>query len=794
MDKSWILLGALLTLMAATLGWLISGIEERLNSDLAVFMPAGANARESLLLSELREGATGRLILLAVEGGEAAERSRISRHLVNRLSSSKLFTQVNNGSRQMKTGEWQLLFAYRYLLSAKVSTETFSVEQLRTALLERLHELASPFSPLYAKLIPSDPTNELSTLEQALQPEHQPVKREGVWSSGEGHRALVLAETAASGLDLDAQQKAVEQIRSAFSEASADGDYRLLLSGPGVYGIMSRELIRSEISRLGFTASALVAAIIFVAYRSLPLILLGTLPVITAMLAGVTTVTLWFGSIHGITLAFGITLLGMTTDYPIHLFSHSGDGVGAKAGLGRIWPTLRLSALTSGAAFAVLMTTSFDGLRQLGLFTITGLAAAALFTRFLMPELPGMQGVHHNAYNAGWGASSTLSGLLDSNYSAGADSRFKYPAWLTTFVMACIALSIGLTGLWLQQGLIWENDLAALSPVPQRLLAQDRELRQQLNAPEISHLLIVTAKSAEQALQQAEALQPRLQLLQTEHIIRDSDLLTEILPSFKTQLRRQEQLPDKHILRHNLDQAMMETPFRPGTFDPFIEAVERSRTLPPLSAEQTSGTLFGHKVASLLRQTGTGWLLMIPLSGVEDPQRLNREFNEHSQNSVRYVNLKNETGQLIGGFREQALYSLSWGLLLLFALLLIVLKSPARVARVVTPVALALIFDIGLLLLLGQRLSLFHIVSLLLVAGISLDYSLFINRSDENLPEHRRTLHSLTVCLASTATAFGLLALSDIPVLKAIGSTVFIGVTGGYLLSLALSSTGMKSK
>ena len=72
MDKSWILLGTLLTLMAATLGWLISGIEERLNSDLAVFMPAGANARESLLLSELREGATGRLILLAVEGGEAA--------------------------------------------------------------------------------------------------------------------------------------------------------------------------------------------------------------------------------------------------------------------------------------------------------------------------------------------------------------------------------------------------------------------------------------------------------------------------------------------------------------------------------------------------------------------------------------------------------------------------------------------------------------------------------------------------------------------------------------------------
>ena len=84
-----------------------------------------------------------------------------------------------------------------------------------------------------------------------------------------------------------------------------------------------------------------------------------------------------------------------------------------------------------------------------------------------MPELPGMQGVHHNAYNADGVHHLPFRVYLTVIIRLEPIPRFKYPAWLTTFVMACIALSIGLTGLWLQQGLIWENDLAALSPVPQ---------------------------------------------------------------------------------------------------------------------------------------------------------------------------------------------------------------------------------------------------------------------------------------------------------------------------------------
>jgi len=779
--------------MAAALWWLFTGMGDRVRSDLTLFMPKGASVEERLLLDELREGPAGRFILIAVDGGDAAERARISQQLAKQLPSSELFIRVSNGGQLLNKDEWRQLLEYRYLLSPEISAEIFSVSALRTALEERLHELASPLSALYARLLPADPTGELQTLEQALHPNRQPAKLNGVWSSIDGSQVLLLAETKASGFDLDAQQQAVEKIRSLFATAAPNGHYRLLLSGPGVYGVIAREVIRSESTLLSIAASVLVAIILFIGYRSPPLILLSAMPVVTAMVAGATAVTLWFGTIHGITLAFGITLLGMTIDYPIHLFSHTGRDEEPKAGLRRIWPTLRLSALTSGAAFAVMMTTGFGGLGQLGLFAATGLATAALFTRYILPELPGLSAASRGADAPGRGVLLMRPWGDDYRFLAADTLPRRQRIRAPILVIVGMLLLISLLWLYSQGDQLWEDNLTALSPIPRQLIDQDRELRRQLNAPEVSHLLIVTGNSAEQVLQRAEHLQPRLDALSAEGTISGSDLLSRLLPSVKLQLQRQDQLPAAEQLRDNLNQALLGLPFRPGTFEPFLEDVDQARSLPPLTAEQARRTLFGNKVDSLLRRSDDGWILMVPLSGVTAPERLAKHFNDRSQEATRYIDLKAETTRFVIQFRNEALYRLGWGLLILISVLLIALKSPVRVARVLLPVAIALIIDIALLMALGQRLSLFHLVSLLLVVGISLDYSLFINRPDVDRQERCRTLHSLTVCFASTAVVFGLLALSELPVLKAIGSAVVIGVTSGYIAAIVFAPRELRS-
>jgi predicted exporter len=87
----------------------------------------------------------------------------------------------------------------------------------------------------------------------------------------------------------------------------------------------------------------------------------------------------------------------------------------------------------------------------------------------------------------------------------------------------------------------------------------------------------------------------------------------------------------------------------------------------------------------------------------------------------------------------------------------------------------------------GVELNLFHLVALILAAGLGLDYALFFEHAGDDRAEQLRTLHAVIVCSLTTLLVFCLLALSSIPVLRAIGGTVAIGVFGNFVLALLVA-------
>ncbi len=139
---------------------------------------------------------------------------------------------------------------------------------------------------------------------------------------------------------------------------------------------------------------------------------------------------------------------------------------------------------------------------------------------------------------------------------------------------------------------------------------------------------------------------------------------------------------------------------------------------------------------------------------------------------------------MVAGYREEALRLSALGALLIVLVLAAVLRDLRLTARVVSPVAAAVLGSAAVLSLLGQQLSLFHIAALLLVMGIGIDYAVFIVRTPVNHPRFAATAGSLLLCNLSTLLVFGLLATSELPVLFAIGMTVAVGT----LLSLAFSA------
>jgi predicted exporter len=128
-------------------------------------------------------------------------------------------------------------------------------------------------------------------------------------------------------------------------------------------------------------------------------------------------------------------------------------------------------------------------------------------------------------------------------------------------------------------------------------------------------------------------------------------------------------------------------------------------------------------------------------------------------------------------------------MLAIAALLAWGLRSPARAARVLVPVFGALVLDVAILLAAGLRISLFNLVALLLVVGIGLNYALFFNQPAPDREERSRTLLSLAVCCATTLSAFGCLAFSQTPVLRAIGITVALGTVLSLVMAAALSES-----
>ena len=169
------------------------------------------------------------------------------------------------------------------------------------------------------------------------------------------------------------------------------------------------------------------------------------------------------------------------------------------------------------------------------------------------------------------------------------------------------------------------------------------------------------------------------------------------------------------------------------------------------------------------------WAAVVPLRGVADRQKLRELLTPWSEQQITYLHLKEESNRMVSLYRNETLRLLGWGVLSIGLVLLAGLRAPVTVLRVMLPIVSAVVVVAVLLHALGERFSLFHIASFLLVIGLGLDYALFFNRRDGTLAERGRTVYGLAVCSTTTILVFGVLAFSQIPVLRAIGLTTALG-------------------
>ena len=747
----------------------------RISSDLRSFMPPPQTADQKLLLDEIGEGPGSRLLLLAISGESSQQLAQLSQGLKAALGKDPRFLRVANGNADVNALASDLL-PYRYLLSPTLDTQRLDTDYLRDQLTQRLDDLSSPAATLLKPLLPRDPTLEILKLAQRWAPAKQPQLRDGVWFSSQGE-ALLVTETRAPGFDPGAQRDAIGALQKDFAALPGAQSAKLLISGPGYFSVEVSTRTKAEADGFGVITTAGFVILLLLAYRSVVPLIVTALPLLSGAVCGFAALALVFGQAHGITIAFGFTLLGVAQEYPIRVFSHRRAGLTALQSVRGLWPLLATAIVSTCIAYLAFFASGVTGLQQLAVFTITGLIVAGACTRYLLPRVLPIR--FRDAANT--------PGLAQAWRFLSALPR---PRWLPWLVLVAGVLVIAFA-----PGAFWENDLSALAPVPRNMLLTQARLGAELGAPDVRYLLVLRAPSADGVLKLSEQITPEVDALIAHHAVDAVELPSRYLPSVETQRARQAKLPDAATLQTSLTQAEQDLPFRQGLFAPFVADVERARSLSPLTPAEFEKSPLGARLQAMLVQHDgksavhggrAPWIGLGTLIGVNDPQAI-AALSQSTHGAVHLLDLKASSESLLIAYRQRILIALGIAALLLCATVTIALRGPRRALHVLAPMTLATLMVLAVLRVAGVPLSLFHLVSLTLAAGLGLHYALFFERRTDDPEEERRTLHATLVCVISALLVFGVLALSSVPVLRAIGLTVALGVAFHFTLSVLMA-------
>jgi predicted exporter len=280
-------------------------------------------------------------------------------------------------------------------------------------------------------------------------------------------------------------------------------------------------------------------------------------------------------------------------------------------------------------------------------------------------------------------------------------------------------------------------------------------------------------------LQREESLKQRLDPLVEKQIISGYQAMSNWVPSPRTQIARRD-LIERTLLNHDGPLAALAAQI--GADAQWITAA-RERLLAAaakLTPDDFLKSSSGEAVRHLwLGSVDGGYASIVGVRGVSRSSLLPLQQADEGLDGVRWIDKVGEVSSLLAHYRKY----IGWILVISYFAVYGMLYPRYRGTtwRALAPTALASVVTLAFLGVAGQSLQLFHVLALMLLLGIGVDYGIFFQEH----PGRRDPVAWLAVGLSalSTLLSFGLLSLSKTPALQAFGVTMLIGIITVWLLA-----------
>lgn len=748
--------------VALGLGWLARlDYAHKVSTDVLDLVPADERSPELALVRALAGEWQARVALFALqvpartpESPEetAQRRARAAGTFMDTLRESPAFAEVMlMGDTAARDALGQYVFRQRFdlLLPGQLAARA---REYRDAgerapwsqwLAERTaadleNYLARPEALAFQPLIPADPLLLVPGFADQIQGFTDAAGRS---RDGNGP-VLIWALTAAAPLREEGQGPVFAAVEKALAAARAAAPgAKLRWTAISRFAAESRRRIEHEMSLLNLISLAGVLAVAAVSVRRV-LKTLHLAPVMLCALLGAwVATTMLFERVHVLVFVVGSLLGGVAVDYGFYLYLQPPlrPGEPYREKVGRLLKPLLLSALTTVIGFSMLLFSELPLIRQLGLFVSAGLlcALASALLWFAQVDEPFLE----------------TRAFIRPRGPGGPPGRRRL-----RWVLAAGAL-VALAGPW---RLHWHDDIRELEIPAPALRAEDAEVRALMGDASGRTIYLTrgtTAAEARAALTRFLAWQsaafPGSTAASVGMLLPSGEELAALpgriraMPDFEAQLQAA-------LARHG---------FAPEEFEPFFSAWHEWRQRParPTEGELARGMMRELRgPLGLLMATEPEATWFVTVAG--HPPGSGPPAETATVEAAQLQALNN----LFGRYRVSALRLSALGLGLV-GLSVFVLYRPRRGIRIFAIPLGSCLFAFGVFGLAGQTMNLFHLIGAFLGVCLSHNYAIF---SAENAARGETPPPSIRLSAMTTAVSFGVLVMSRIPVVAALGSTV----------------------
>jgi predicted exporter len=760
----------LFALIAAVCGLFVA-LRLEVRTPITEFLPRDEKTGLLELARELSEAPQARVVAFTLGAGTPLAHHRAAATFAAELVKSGLFEWVRGGiSSDDEQQFYELLFPARIgLLRLPPGTGPVPDSYLEQRVAAMKERLAGPLGALERRLAPDDPLGGfVSVLEAQTRSRGQLHVDDRQLVSEDGRWSVVFAATKATPFDSAAQTKVEGAVDRALEVARAgDASVRLEWSGLNRFALEGEHSVRGDIERISSLSLLGIFVLYVFVFRSFREPLLVLLPIGFGCLVATAACQLAFGFVHGLALAFGSAIIGVAEDYSTHYFAHRLAAPASEQNeelMRRLWPGMWLGGATTIAGIATLFGSGFRGLQQMAVFGAVGVLGALLSTRYVLPAL---------SRKTPRAQTTQLTFLGRRVVSRIAERRMYALAFVGP---SLLALALGLPKVH------FDDSLAALRTKAPQLDAENERVQRRLGRGTRGRLVVALGADDEQALSRSEAVLAKLAPAEEAGSLASLRSVSTLLPSRATQRARWRRLHDDPSLVPRLRAVLERQGFVASAFAAFEDALrEPPRALTP--AQLIDTPLAAAWVAPFRAQlrSGTAYLTSLESSPSLDVPALLGDLQ-----GVHFVDQEALFGAAYGSFRTRTLAMVLLGL----ALVLLTLLARYRSVRVsllgMVPALLGAAAALGVEALRGVPTTLMHVIGVLLVLSMGVDYGIYVLESRASVEEGVTTLGSVLLASLTTVLSFGLLGISNNPALSAIGCTVGFGLMFTVLASPVL--------